>query len=196
MPTNDGKTLGRAGHPVVRRPGQSQWERSSRTLQEEQPPRPEPPRYSQWRGIFGTDIHRLPSAHTLFWHPNRHSTVATGNWFKAKWEEEERLHILQRRLYGEQNLPQNKMQLVLWCLMKRRKGWSAQNRGSVLTHRAFLTTAVAAAASVPSSLTSTKHLCMTLDTGTLFVADIPEKSALASSKASVIPKLRRKDSKS
>lgn len=99
-------------------------------------------------------------------------------------------------LYGEENLPQNKMLLVLWCLMKKRNGWSAQNLGSILLHREFLMTAVAAAASVPSSLTSTKHLCTTLDTGTFFLVDIPEKSALVSSKASVIPKLRRKDSKS
>ena len=43
-----------------------------------------------------------------------------------------------------------------------------------------MTMAVAPAASVLSSLTSTKHLCATLDTGRFFLADILVKSALAS----------------
>ena len=133
---------------------------------------------------------------TLFQQSNHRINLATGIWSKAECVEARREKYSDCASYGEETLPQNKMLLVSRCLMKKRKGWSAQNLGSILQHREFLTTAVAPAASVPSSLTSTKHLCATLDKGTFFLADIPEKSALASSKASVIPKRRRKASKS
>lgn len=61
--------------------------------------------------------------------------------------------------YGDENLPQNRMLLVVLCMMKKRKGWSAQKvSGSGPEHKNINFTAEAAAASVPSSLTSTTHL--------------------------------------
>jgi len=52
---------------------------------------------------------------------------------------------------------------VLLCWMKKRKGRLAQNRGTVLRDNPLILASEAATASVPSSVTSTKGLCTTLD---------------------------------
>lgn len=80
--------------------------------------------------------------------------------------------------YGEENLPQNRMQLALLCLMKKRKGWSAQNLGPYSMQHSTTTMPEAAAASVPSSFTSTKLLCTNLDRHRSLSVDIAKKSAL------------------
>ena len=59
------------------------------------------------------------------------------------------------------------------CRMKKRKGWSAWNSGGNCTEVTEMTPAVAAAASVPSSLTSTKALWTTADRTRSFALDMP-----------------------
>ena len=93
--------------------------------------------------------------------------------------------------HGELSRPQNRSPLVLLFWIKKGKGWSAQNLGVILAQHSIRTAAVAAAASVPSSSTSTKVLCATWDRSRSFLDDIVEKSALVSSKASVTPRVRR-----
>ena len=85
---------------------------------------------------------------------------------------------------------------VLPCWMKKRKGWSAQNRGTILRILGVILATVAAAASVPSSVTYTKDLCTILDRCKSCWHDIPLKSAWAASKASVMPRSRRTHSMS
>ncbi len=57
--------------------------------------------------------------------------------------------------------------------MKKRKGWSATNVEGIIAERSVMTAAVAAAASVPSSLTSTKALWTTFDSTRSFSGDMP-----------------------
>lgn len=93
-------------------------------------------------------------------------------------------------LYGDENLPQNRMLLVWLCLMKKRKGWSAQNHdGPPPKQRGMMPSAEdAAAASVPSSLTSTTFLATNLDRHKFLPGDIAGKSALPSWKTSTVCK--------
>ena len=56
--------------------------------------------------------------------------------------------------------------------MKKRKGWSAWKVGSIM--RDDTVAPVAAAASVPSSLTSTKALWMTFDNTRSLAGDMPD----------------------
>lgn len=60
----------------------------------------------------------------------------------------------------------------LWR-MKKRNGWSAKNNEGIIRARSATIAAVAAAASVPSSLTSTKALWTTFDRTKLFAGDKP-----------------------
>lgn len=102
--------------------------------------------------------------------------------------------------------------------MKKRKGWSAVNVEGIVRPHLTKRTAVAAAASVPSSFTSTKALWTTFDRTKSFAGDMPgsrgertfktntvldkigmsimsyfspEKSAFVASKASIMPMLFR-----
>lgn len=74
---------------------------------------------------------------------------------------------------GEQYRPTKRIFLVVLCRMKKRKGWSAMNSSESVNMRASRTRPVAAAASVPSSFTSTKALWTTLDMSRSFAGDIP-----------------------
>lgn len=66
------------------------------------------------------------------------------------------------------------MLLVALWRMKNRNGWSAIKGGGGLgKERSIMTAAVAAAASVPSSFTSTKALCTTFDRNRSFDGDMP-----------------------
>uniref|UniRef100_A0A0E9XRQ0 Uncharacterized protein n=1 Tax=Anguilla anguilla TaxID=7936 RepID=A0A0E9XRQ0_ANGAN len=73
--------------------------------------------------------------------------------------------------------------------MKNRKGWSAMKLtgGINIPHCNCTDMKVAAAASVPCSFTSKKDLCTTLDTTSLLLGDMPEKSLFDKSKASSMP---------
>lgn len=82
--------------------------------------------------------------------------------------------------YGEENLPQNRIVLAALCLIKKRKGWSAQNVGPGAEQHSKTTMPDAAAASVPSSFTSTKLLCTNLDRHRPLSPDSAERSALSS----------------
>lgn len=55
--------------------------------------------------------------------------------------------------YGEENLPQNRMQLALLCLRKKRKGWSAQNLVGSTSHSTYsmCMSEAAAASGLPHS---------------------------------------------
>lgn len=75
---------------------------------------------------------------------------------------------------GEQNRPANSTLLEALCLMKKRKGWSAMKVSGIISDLSETTAAVAAAASVPSSFTSTKALCTTFDSTRSFPEDMPE----------------------
>lgn len=80
------------------------------------------------------------------------------------------------RVYsGEQHRPTKRMLLVGLCRMKKMKGWSATNSAGIVIERTSMSTPVAAAASVPSSFTSTKALWTTLDTIRSFAGDIPSR---------------------
>ena len=57
--------------------------------------------------------------------------------------------------------------------MKKRKGWSATKVGGRTAQRSIMMAAVAAAASVPSSLTSTKALWTTFDRTRSLAGDMP-----------------------
>ncbi|KAF3836126.1 hypothetical protein F7725_028684 [Dissostichus mawsoni] len=75
---------------------------------------------------------------------------------------------------GEQYLPAKRTLMEGLCRMKKRKGWSATKRsGRIGAHRSIMIAAVAAAASVPSSLTSTKALWTTFDRTRSFPGDMP-----------------------
>ncbi|KAF3836128.1 hypothetical protein F7725_028686 [Dissostichus mawsoni] len=98
-------------------------------------------------------------------------------------EEEEGVICVELRTYssahsGEQYRPAKRTLLVTLCRMKKRKGWSAMNVTGTNKARSVSTTAVAAAASVPSSLTSTKALWTTFDTTRSFAGDMPEYTHL------------------
>ncbi|DAA15885.1 TPA: hypothetical protein BOS_22353 [Bos taurus] len=80
------------------------------------------------------------------------------------------------------------MLLVLMCLMRNRKGRSQRKLSEFLPALSIISTPVAAAASVPSSVTSTKHLWKTFDTTRSRPPVMPEKSATPSRKASTIPR--------
>lgn len=80
---------------------------------------------------------------------------------------------LQLSYSGEQYRPAKRTLLVGLCLMKKRKGWSATKVAGILKAHAVITTAVAAAASVPSSFTSTKALWTTFDRTRSFAGDKP-----------------------
>ena len=86
--------------------------------------------------------------------------------------------------------PQKRMLWVLMCLMRNRKGWLQQKLSEFLPALSIISTPVAAEASVPSSLTSTKHLWTTSDTTRLRFPVMPEKSITPSRKASTIPRAR------
>ena len=58
--------------------------------------------------------------------------------------------------------------------MKKRKGWSAMKVAGIEMERSDMTAPVAAAASVPSSLTSTKALWMTFDNTRSLAGDMPD----------------------
>lgn len=90
--------------------------------------------------------------------------------------------------FGPLNLPKKRMLLVGLCLMKNRKGWSAMNCSSRAMHSAIITT-VAAAASVPSSLTSTKALCATEDTKRPPPLLMPVRSAALALNKELMPML-------
>lgn len=80
------------------------------------------------------------------------------------------------------------MQLALLCLMKKRKGWSAQNlAGTTLQYLMTMSMSEAAAASVPSSFTSKKLLCTTLGRNSSILTDIKEKSALSRERHQLFP---------
>ncbi|TNN76860.1 hypothetical protein EYF80_012913 [Liparis tanakae] len=91
---------------------------------------------------------------------------------------------------SDENLPRKRMDLVLLCLMKKRKGWSAVKCSSLTIQNATMP-AVAAAASVPSSLTSTKALWTTVDRKSPPSPFMPDKSAFAPQNTSVMPSLAR-----
>lgn len=74
---------------------------------------------------------------------------------------------------GDEYRPANKTLLLGLWRMKKRKGWSAMKVGVILMDRIIMMPAVAAAASVPSSLTSTKALWTTLDSTRLLAVDMP-----------------------
>ena len=74
---------------------------------------------------------------------------------------------------GEQNRPAKRMLLVTLCRMKKRKGWSALKVGVNLIDVRLMMAPVAAAASVPSSLTSTKALWTTFDRNRSLAGDMP-----------------------
>ncbi len=59
------------------------------------------------------------------------------------------------------------------CRIKKRKGWSAMKAGGGMAQRSIMIAAVAAAASVPSSLTSTKALWTTFDSTRSLAGDMP-----------------------
>ena len=59
------------------------------------------------------------------------------------------------------------------CLMKKRKGWSAMKVAEGKAQRSIMMAPVAAAASVPSSLTSRKALWMTFDRTRSLEGDMP-----------------------
>src|SRR5262249_51681773 len=67
-----------------------------------------------------------------------------------------------RGYFGSRRRPLNSTALVSLSLMKKRKGWSALNTfgscGSMTAAQRAIPTALAAAASVPSSLTSANAL--------------------------------------
>lgn len=58
--------------------------------------------------------------------------------------------------------------------MKYRNGRSQSNLGEILKEQASMTMAVAAAASDPSSFTSMKAFCMTVETRSLRASVMPE----------------------
>lgn len=92
--------------------------------------------------------------------------------------------------WGDEYLPRKRMDLVLLCLMKKRKGWSAVKCSSLSIQRTAMP-AVAAAASVPSSFTSTKALWATVDRKSPPSPFIPDKSASPAQNTSVMPSLAR-----
>ena len=60
------------------------------------------------------------------------------------------------------------------CRIKKRKGWSARNTtGGILYESSIMMATVAAAASVPTSLTSTKALWTTFDSTRSSEGDMP-----------------------
>lgn len=73
-------------------------------------------------------------------------------------------------------------------LSKEKEGEVSIEPGVVLAHRSILMVAVMATASVPSSLTSTKDLCMTVGRNSYLMDNILEKYALSHSKASTMPR--------
>lgn len=80
------------------------------------------------------------------------------------------------------------------CRMKKRNGWSAVkcSSGCKLKHRGTHIKAVAAAAaSVPSSFTSTKDLWTIVETKRSPAADMPDRSALPLLKRSCTPRRAR-----
>src|ERR1035438_8802023 len=90
--------------------------------------------------------------------------------------------------YGFRSRPSNRITPLVVSRMKNAKGWSAQKMvcccGLIANIRSF--TPVAAAASVPSSDTSTKALCTTSPRNRSRLPSMPEKSAVLP-KASAMP---------
>lgn len=74
---------------------------------------------------------------------------------------------------GEQYLPAKRMFLLGLCLMKKTKGWSALKTSVIDAERSVMTAAVAAAASVPSSFTSTTAWWTTFDRTRSLPGDMP-----------------------
>ncbi len=74
---------------------------------------------------------------------------------------------------GEQYRPAKRMLRVGLCRMKKRKGWSALKVSVITAERSLMTAPVAAADSVPSSLTSTKALWMTFVRTRSLAGDMP-----------------------
>ena len=92
---------------------------------------------------------------------------------------------------GLSTLPINNRDLVQLQRTMKRKGWSAWNSKAIDAHWAITMAAVAAAASLPSSFTSMKALCTTLDRKRLRVPSIFDRSDLLSENTSSIPILER-----
>lgn len=75
---------------------------------------------------------------------------------------------------GEQYRPAKRTLMEGLCRMKKRKGWSATKVGGRRAQRSIMMAAVAAAASVPSSFTSTKALWTTFDNTRSLAGDMPD----------------------
>lgn len=75
---------------------------------------------------------------------------------------------------GEQYRPAKRTLIDALCRMKKRKGWSAMNLGVIGAQRNIMTATDAAAASVPSSFTSTKALWTNFDNTRSLAGDMPE----------------------
>jgi len=95
-------------------------------------------------------------------------------------------------MVGFTSRPRNKMDPVVLSWMKKINGRLAENSmtlGGMMANNGKIptTTAVTAAASVPSSLTSTTARWSTSDTNIFFFPSIPDRSALPSTNRSLIP---------
>lgn len=94
---------------------------------------------------------------------------------------------------GEQYLPAKRMFLLGLCLMKKRKGWSALKTSVIDAERSVMTAAVAAAASVPSSFTSTTAWWTTFDRTRSLPGDMPVGRRVFSAQSVIEPAFRVAD---